>query len=351
MEKLRPQPLRLFVVCLGLALLAGLNGCGWGGSLPEFFLRVPQNTNVQAGNQDVELKVLISPNTSYDIVRPGMKVRASFSSSSISCVEKDCVVGVPPGLYQTAFHFNVASNAPLGMTDITFTANSGFSTQSVAVTITVTPPDFTAEVQPTRATILRGDPIPGFNLSFFRLLNPVTAAATPPPGFTCLQPACTLTLFNGFFPSAITMTVDPNIAPGVYPIPFVFTTQGTFGPESITAYSTITIVTQEPDFILNAFPATSSIASAGFVTAPFSVSVMPLNSFIEPVTVTASAPPGFHCLENPCSSTTNDMLNWTILDFFQFSTDPTLASGPYTITFTGTSGTKTHTSTAIVNVH
>jgi len=349
MEKLRSHLLRLSA--LGFVLAAGLNGCGWGGTLPDFtMVATPGNVNLLPGSGPIELKVQVQPNTSYNTAHQGLQVTATFPSSALSCVEQGCTQTLAPGVYETTFHFNVLSAATDGAQNIIFTGSDAFGSHSTTATLNVVTIDFQGVFTPGHATILPGDPVPGWDFTYGNLVNPVTITAVPPPGFICLQPGCSATVGNGTSVRAITMNTDPSIAPGVYPIPFTFKTVGTYGPETVTVYSTITVVTQAPDFTMTVSPAVSSL-TAGFPTQQFSFTAQPINSFYLPITVTVATPAGFRCYQNPCSSTLIDGTGYSDQNALQFGTDPTLTPGPYILTFTGTSASQTHTATVTINIH
>ena len=104
--------------------------------------------------------------------------------------------------------------------DIYFTAVGEFSTYTTHTTITVTRLDWYGSLSPGHATVLRGEPVPGWDLAFGSTPSPITVTATPPGG---LHPSTTRLwrhVYQRHYPGAITMNTDPDTTPGLYPIPF-----------------------------------------------------------------------------------------------------------------------------------
>src|SRR5262249_36474980 len=128
--------------------------------------------------------------------------------------------------------------------------------------------------------------------------------------------------------SVLTLSVDPTVTTGSYPL----TVTGTDG--TLTHATGVTlVVTPPPDFALSASPATVSAAQGTSGTS--TITVTPQNGFGGPVTLSVTGVPA----GASASFGTNPTTGSSVLTLGA----GTAAAGPYTLTVTGTSGALSHT--------
>lgn len=234
-----------------------------------------------------------------------------------------------------------------GTYTVTFTGTSTFSavviTHTVTATVNIAPVGFTVSANPSSLSIPPG----GSGTS--------TITVTAVSGFTgvvvlsATSPAGISTSFNpptvtNSGTSILTITVAASVAPGSY----IITVKGTSG--TTTATTTITVSVGTPDFTIISIP-TGILIYRGFQGAS-SINVTSVNNFAGTVTMTVSVvvhgtdSPGNTAIRtslDPSSVTlTAGSTKSSVLGIFTAKSD---ATGNYTATVTGRSGSITHTAT------
>ena len=240
-----------------------------------------------------------------------------------------------PASTSSALIFTANAGAITGTFPVTVTGMSGGLTNSITVTLSVTPSlNFSLAAAPAALTIVQGTgatstitvtPQNGFagsvNLSASGLLGGVTASFIPNPTTT----TSTLTLSAGAAAATGTFTVTIN---------------GTSG--SLTNTTTVSLtVSPAPDFSVSVSPSNLRIrrGSSGIST----IGIAPLNGFTGSVSLSASGLPSgvtASFAPNPATSTSTLTL----------SVAATATRGLFLVTITGTSGGQTHTTTLSLRV-
>lgn len=209
------------------------------------------------------------------------------------------------------------------------------------------PGDFTVTVVPDTSTTTPGIAAPAYSF----IINPsgafngqISAAIVPPAGFTCAPVSCSAALPSYSPTPVLQLTPGVSVAPGAYPLTFTATS----GSRSHTATATLTVaaIPPTPDFALSVAPVATTVV-AGNAVPVYSFAVTPINGFTGPVTISWAPLTGFSCNAVPCTATVSTA---NASNGLQFNTAATLASGTYSLAFTGTSGTLSHTITASVVV-
>ena len=333
-----------------LCVLPFLAGCGEG--------RVPApNTGTPPGNPPADFTLTASPASSgisatsaalpYTLtVTPSNGFAAALSLSlappaGVTCDEPACTLTLAAGTFTGVLHLHAP--AP-GNYALPFTATSGSVTHSTTASLTVTQaPDFALSVTPASTTVQAGSsgttlevtltPLNGFSA-------PVNITASGSSGLSC-GPACTFTATSGT--TVVPVTVPATVPAGTYTLTFTATS----GTLTHTASAQVTVTpAPQPDFTFTVAPLSATV-TAGSATPAYSFTVTPISGFASPVTISAPAVTGFTCAQSPCSVTSSAS---SIPNALGFTTDASLAAGTYTLTFTATSGSLTHSATATIAI-
>jgi uncharacterized membrane protein len=218
--------------------------------------------------------------------------------------------------------------------------------QYVEVKVTqssTTTPDFSIDATPSSQTVTAGsgtnysvsvNPANGFN-------SPVTLSVTGAPAGVTTNIANN-PISNGT--TSISVTTATTTTAGTYTL----TITGNSG--SITKTKTVSLVVnsssgnQTPDFTIQATPSTSNITPGGNPTV--SVNLTALNGFNGSVSVSGSASnPSITVGPNPQTLSATSLSKQ-----FTVTVPSSISAGNYTVTFTGTSGSISKTTTANLTV-
>ena len=247
-----------------------------------------------------------------------------------------------PGAAQSVT-VTAAASAAAGSATLTLMGTSGALSHSatVAATITAPPPDFTLTVSSPSLTLVAG--AAGSSVSVTAgavnsFTGAVTVAITGLPAGVTAQPA-TLTLTPGIAQS-VTVSAATSAAAGNASL----TLTGTSGALSHSATVAITISVPPPDFSLTLLPTSLTIVG-GAAGSPVSATAASIDSFTGTVAVAITGLPA-GVTANPA------MLNLTpgVAQSTTLTAAITAAGATSTVTFTGTSGSLTHTAPLALTV-
>jgi subtilase family serine protease len=214
-----------------------------------------------------------------------------------------------------------ASAAP-GVYSVNVTGTSGSFTSTAAISLTIAgTPSYTISASPSSLTVVRGSraattvsvtPLYGFtgNVSF--------AATGLPSGVTAI-----FGVISSSQPGTLTLTVSTSAAVGSSTI----TITGTSGTLRTTATIALTVVAA-PTFTIGAAPASLSILEGA--SGSSAITVTALNGFSGSVNLAVTNRPAG--VTGSFSATTDTTSTLTL------TASPTAATGPATVSVTGTSG-------------
>ncbi|MGI8772247.1 MAG: beta strand repeat-containing protein, partial [Acidobacteriaceae bacterium] len=234
---------------------------------------------------------------------------------------------------------NVDATAALGSTPITFTGVSGSLSHPVVLNLTVTQattaPDFTLAASPNAQAVEQGATSLPSTVSVTALngyTNTVSITVAGLPAGVTASPS-TFTLVPGTS-QPIVFSADPSAAPGTYTV-LLTGSDGTV-THGATLDLTVTVPPPPQDFTIALTPSAQTITQ-GLTGAPVSVAVTGINGFTSDVTVTlAGLPAGVTA--TPSTLTITPGTPQTVA----FSVAASTVAGPYTIAFTGRSGSTNH---------
>jgi hypothetical protein len=336
--KLAPkQPLPGILSCLLLAVI----GCGSSATiLPDFSISAtPSTISLTAGAASQQVTVTTTALTGFKasvaVVLAGLPTGVTAAPSSFT---------LTPGIPQT-ITLSASATAPASTTTLTFTATSGTLSHTATFTLTVAaaPQDFSLAVNPSTLNITGGAAGASTSLSVTAIngfTSGVAVAITGlPSGITATPSSPTVTpgtSQNITFTAASTVAASSN----------VITFTGTSGSLSHTTTLTLNIAATPPppDFSLAVNPTTLNI-TGGAAGASTSLSVTAINGFTSGVAIAITGlPTGITA--TPPSPTVAPGTPQNIT----FTAASTAAASSGTITFTGTSGSLSHTTTLKLNV-
>jgi hypothetical protein len=257
--------------------------------------------------------------------------------------------GSPSGLTltQPASPSGVPSTATLGVTantpgsyTVTVTATDGTITHTAPVTVNVAAPDFSVSASPTSLGLSPGSSssstvtlgaLGGYSGNV-TLSAAVTAGS--PSGLTLAQPTSPAGV-----PSTATLGVTANTV-GSYTVT-VTATDGT-----ITHTATVTVSVNPPgDFSIAVSPTYKVGVRGGSVT--YTVTITRTGGFTGPVTLAVA---GQSVLDTAVFSP-NPIGTGSTTSVLTLTTKAGDSSGPHTLTFTGTSGSVSHSATATLYLY
>ncbi len=248
------------------------------------------------------------------------EVTVSFSSDTLSS---------PYNSSSTLRVTTTASTTP-GTYTITVDGMGGGMSKTDWVTLTVEKPDFTLSAAPASRSV-----DPGGTATYSISVLPVHGFASPvgltvsglPAGVTesSFIPATLSSPYNSS--STLRVPTTASTTPGTYTI----TVTGMGGGEDDDV--TVTLTVENPDFTLDADPASRSVDPGGEAT--YRISVLPVHTFASPVDLSVSGlPTGWSATVIPATLSSPYMSASTLT----VSTAAAAAPGPYTITVTGMGG-------------
>jgi hypothetical protein len=248
-----------------------------------------------------------------------------------------------PGSGSSTMTITVGNNTPTGTYPITVTGSGGGLLQTVTITLTVTGNSgFTLTATPTSLTLAQGNRgyvavttrINGFNNSIS------LAASGAPMGVTVSFNPPTIPA-PGVGQSTVGIAVFPTTPAGAYPITFT----ATGGGIKRTATVTLTVTTNQPNYMLSAAPASLSIVQGSQATSSINSTLsgnfngaIPLSASGMPTGVTASFAPA--TLAAPGNG--NSVMT--------LAANKSVPPGSYPVTVTGNGGGIQRTATVTLNV-
>jgi parallel beta-helix repeat protein len=298
---------------------------------PDFAISVNQTSGSMNRGESITTTVSLVSNNGFD----------SMVSLSASGLPPDATAAFEPisrtPNFTSTLTISTTSTTPVGTYPITVTGTGGGTIHEATYTLTVTTPDFTVSVSPTSGSKNRGEsitttvslvPINGFDstVSLSASGQPSEAVATfePPsgmPGFT----------------STLTISTTSTTLTGTYSVSVTGTSGG------ITHEATYTLTVTTPDFTVSVSPKSGSKNRGESITA--AVTVVPINGFDSPVSLSASGLPSG---ATPAFEPSNGTPSFT--STLIISTRSTTPTGTYTVTITGTGGGETHACTYSITV-
>jgi cellulose 1,4-beta-cellobiosidase len=231
-------------------------------------------------------------------------VNANFSPSSIN------------GSGTIVVNFTAQTSTPTGTTNISIVGTSGAVVHTATIALTVTGPDFTLSANPTSLTVAQGKSASstitvttggGFNS------NVALSAGGLPTGVTA-----------SFAGNVVTFAASNTATTGIATV----TITGTGGGLTRTTTISLGVTNGQPDFSLSANPPSVSVAQGG--TATSTLTVTPVSGFNGAVTFSASGLP-------------NGVTATFAGNVVTFTAATNAATGPASVTITGTSGALSHT--------
>ena len=214
--------------------------------------------------------------------------------------------------------------------------------------------DFALTVTPISATTQAGTAAAPFLLTVTPtpdFASPLTISVAAPAGFTCAPASCSVSIAPASTPTTASIQLTPSlvVAPGAFPLRFTAKagslTHIATATVNVTAAVTV-MPTTTPDFTLAVTPAASSVPAGASLPA-LTFTVTPANGFSAPVTVSTNPPAGFSCLPTGCSAA---LSSYQVTNAVQLGTSTATAPDVYTLTFTATSGSLSHTASVIITV-
>lgn len=296
-------------------------------------------------------------------VGPGESATSTVSLTALSgfssSVALTCSVA-PSGTYSPTCSFSPASitpgttstltvattaSTPIGSYTITITGTSGGLIHTATLTLPVATPDFTiAGTALNPATVNAGaaatSTITVGSLNDFSGSVALTCAVAPASGNA---PTCALnpTSVAPGTPSTLTVSTTTSTAAATYTI----TVTGTSG--SLTHSAPLTLTVTVPDFGIGGTPLNPASVTPGS-SATSTVSIQALNGFTGSVALTCAVTPTTPnlptCSFSPASITSSTHSTLTVATTAS-------ATGTYTVTVTGTSGSIVHSTPLSLTVN
>ncbi len=305
---------------------------------PEFSLTsIPGTVALVAGGSGQQVSVNAVPANGFTAT-----VTVEISGLPSGVTANPPTLTLVPGTAQNVT-LTAAANAAAGHVTVTFTGTSGALSHSATVTATISPePEFSLTSIPGTVALVVGGS--GQQVSVNAVPeNGFTATVTVaisglPSGVTANPPS--LTLVPGTAQN-VTLTAAANAAASHVTVTFT----GTSGTLSHSSSVTLTVSAPPPDFSLTLTPPTSLTIAAGASGSPVSVNAVPINGFTATVAVTISGLPSGVTANPPTLTLTPGTAQSTTL-----TAASNAAAATQTVTFTGTSGTLTHTASLSLTV-
>jgi outer membrane protein assembly factor BamB len=344
-------------VAITVACLLALAGCGANpaSDIPagDFTLAVtPASTTLAPGGAG---QALIVTATADGIFNNTINIAISGVPSGVTATPASLTLS--PGKSQNVI-LTAASNASAGQVNVTLTGTSGSLAHTATVSLNVTTPaappapaDFSLSLSPTTATITAGSTT-GASIA-------VNASAQN--GFTGNVAISLTGLPSGVTASPSTLTLTPgtpqNIkltaASGATAATSTVTVNATSGSLAHTSAIALTIAAPAsvpppptpPDFGLSVAPTAQTITDGNANGAQVAVTATALNGFNSSVAVALTGlPAGVSATPATLTLTPGAAQNVTL------TAASTAATGNATLSFTGVSGTLTHTATLALTV-
>lgn len=332
---------KVLSICLSLFCLAAIS-CG-GGSKPaseaDFSLApTPASITLVPGGAGQQISVNATSANGFTGV-----VAVAITGLPTGVTAQPATLTLTPGTAQNVT-ITAAATAVAGNATLTLTGTSGTLSHSATIAATISapppPPDFTLTASPTSLALTAG--ATGSQVSVTATAvnsfsSTVAVAITGLPTGVTAQPS-TLTLIPGIAQS-ITVTAAASATAGSATL----TLTGTSGALNHSAAVTLTIAVS-PDFTLALNP-TSLTIMAGTAGSPVSVTATAINSFTGTVGIAITGLPT-GVTANPAT------LNLTpgVAQSTTLTAALTAAAATPAVTFTGRSGTLTHSAPLALTV-
>jgi len=309
---------------------------------PDFSLSVsPKSATITAGATGAQVSVLATAINSFSgtvaVAITGLPAGVTASPATLSLI---------PGTAQNVT-LTAASTAVAGSATVTLTGTSGTLTHSATVALTISAtapaPDFSLSVSQKSATITAG--ATGAQVSVLATAinsfsGTIAVSITGLPTGVTASPA-TLSLIPGTAQN-VTLTAASTAVAGSATV----TLTGTSGTltHSATVALTISATAPAPDFSLSVLP-TSLTITAGVTGAQVSVLATAINSFSGTVAVAITGLPTGVTASPATLTLTPGVAQSTTL-----TAGSSAAASTSTVTFTGTSGSLTHSASLALTV-
>jgi hypothetical protein len=296
---------------------------------PDFSMGVsPANQSVTAGGS-TSYTVTITPSGGF-VGSVNLAVSGLPSGASGS-------FDINPATTSSTLTVATTTGVAAGSYTFTVTGSSGSLSHSANATLIVNvpnPPDFSLSASPSSRTVGQGVLATSYAVTITQLNGfngsvDLTVAGLPVGATGSLSPTPAATA------STLNVTIDATTPQGSY----VLTITGASG--SLSHSTTVTLVVVG-DFGLSATPTSSSISRGG--TATYTITVIAMNGFSGPVTLSATNLPtkaSASFSPNPVASSSTLSLR---------TNRGQTPAGSYTIVITGTSGGVTHSITVTLTV-
>ena len=335
--------LTLVLALLAVSLLTSCGGDSTPKPVPDFSLAVsPGSLSLQAGATSSAITVtaaaLNSFNGSISVAISGLPTGVTANPSTLT---------LTPAQPSASITLTAAISVPSATPTITLTGTSGSLTHTATLALAVQagpPPDFSLAVSPTTLSLKAGatssaitvtaTALNSFNGSISVAISGLPSGVTANPStltLTTAQPSATTTLAAAATVASATPTV---------------TFTGTSGSLTHTATLALTVqAAPPPDFSLSVSPGSLSL-NAGTTSSAVTVTETALNSFTGTVSVAITGL-STGVTSNPFAFTLSPAQPSATATF---SAPITVAAATPTITFTGDSGSLSHTATLALTV-
>ena len=336
-----PKALGLLASLTSISLLTTCGGNAPPKPAPDFSLAVsPGSLTLNAGTTSNAITVTATSLNSFSGT-----ISVSIAGLPSGVTANPSTLTLTPAQPSATTTLTAAITAASASPTITFTGTSGTLTHTAALTLTVqaAPPDFSLAVSPGSLSLNAGTTSNAITVTATPLYSFTGSISVPisglPSGVTASPSTLTLTPAQ---PSATTTLTAAITAASASP---TITFTGTSGSLTHTATLALTVHAAPPDFSLAVSP-TSLTLNAGTTSTAITVTATPLNSFNGSISVALTGlPAGVTANPSTLTLTSAQPSATTAL-----TAAITAASASPTITFTGTSGSLTHTATLALTV-
>ncbi|MBS7625688.1 hypothetical protein KEJ51_01400 [Candidatus Bathyarchaeota archaeon] len=301
----------------------------------------------------IEKSVIVGKSTTLNI---GVQSVGTFSSSvtlSASNVPAGMtatfnpasVLPPPGGLGSSILTISTAPTLAQGTYFLTIRGTSGSLTSAEYIRISVG--NFTVTVTPSSRTVAQDSTttftVTGTSSDEYSATMTLTVSGLPAGVDYTFSPSSILIPAAGSASSTLTLSVGSTAPTGSYPL----TITGTSGTQSQSVTATLIIVAK-PDFLLTVTPSSATVRNGSSTT--FTLTVISINSFSSPVSLTVNIPAATQATGSISPSSVAPPAGGSATATLTVTTYATAPAASGTITVTGTSGELTHTATATLTI-
>jgi hypothetical protein len=303
-------------------------------AIPDFTLSATPTTQVVNGaGAGASYAINVAPLLGFtgDVA---LSVTSALPAGVTATFTTNTVTG---GSGSSTLNVTTSASTPVAIYTITVKGVSGALNHTVSLTLNIA--DFSISPDPATRSVAQGGQTT-YTLTISALdafSGSVSLSASGlPAGATASFLPSTVNTSGQSFVTVSTLASTPT---GTFNV--TFTGVGPFSTHTTSVSLTVTV--PPPDFTLSASPSSQSV-NPGSSTAPYTVTINPLNGFSSSVGFTISGlPSGATPAFSPNPATAGTSLT--------ISTTGATAAGSYPLTITGTSGSLVHTASATLVVN